>query len=360
MQDGKQNEDLIKTPVQKLVGGLTEKYVRDIVKQSAQRTLQKKGEQLSREMDSAWKAASRDSRDQFSKDLEDKISRALDSTTDALDLEKRIDSIMDEQLNPARLDSPRLEPSPKLQEIETPSSKKTLQGYLTKIFIALLLISAGIYFVLPVVFPAELQVSTTSLDFGTMGERVPSPLTFAISNLGKGTLSWKVNSDNAWIALDPASGTNNGLVTVSIRGPLQAGTLRGVIDVRADNRQSRSIEVNLRVSSLPEISIDPSILAFIKRDGQMQGSDSQTLRIKNSGELPLEWKAAADMPWITLINSEGINDGEIQVGINGEQDPGTYMGNISIKSNDRNIVVPVTLEVMEPEIRGVVVMPRGQ
>jgi hypothetical protein len=114
------------------------------------------------------------------------------------------------------------------------------------------------------------------------------------------------------------------------------------------------------VSSPPEISIDPSILAFIKRDGQMQGAESQTLTIRNSGELPLEWKATADIPWITLINSEGIDDGDIQVGINGEQDPGTYMGNISIKSNDRKIVVPVTLEVMEPEIRGVVVMPRGQ
>ncbi|HPS91355.1 MAG TPA: hypothetical protein PKV33_04290 [Methanothrix sp.] len=347
MQDSEQNEGLIKTPVQKLVGDLTEKYIRETVKRSAQRILQKNGDQFSREMDSAWKAASEKGRDQFSKDLQDKISRALDSSIDAIDLQKRIDAIIDEQLDPELLDPARVEPL-KPGEIETPSSKKTLNGYLIKIFIAILLISAGIYFALPVVFPAELRVNTTSIDFGTMEERVPSPLTFAISNLGRGSLSWNVYSDDPWIGLEPASGTNNGLVKVSIRGPPQAGTFKGVINVRADNHQSRRIEVNLRVLSPSKISIDPQILTFRKKLGDRPSPASQTLRITNSGELTLNWNAEANEPWITLSNSEGINDGEIQVGITGSQRLGTHRGEIAVISDDKRIVIPVILEVFEP------------
>ncbi|OPY52198.1 MAG: hypothetical protein A4E49_01959 [Methanosaeta sp. PtaU1.Bin112] len=349
MQDSEQSDSLIKTPVQKLVGDLTEKYVRETVKQSAQKILQKKGQQFSREMDCAWKDASEKDKEQFSKDLEDRISREiLNSSTDAIDLQKRIDSVIDEQINPAKLGPVRLEPSRKSREIETTSSKKTLKGYLIKIFIALLLISAGIYFALPVIFPAELSVSTTKLDFGIMEQRVPSPLTFSINNQGRGTLTWNVYSDDPWIGLEPASGTNDGLVTVSIRGKPQAGALKGVINVQADSHQSRRIEVSLRVLSAPGISIHPPILTFIKRLGERQRPASQTLRIINSGEQTLEWNAAADRSWITMSNYEGINDGEVQVGINGDQRPGTYHGTIAIISNDKNIDVPVTLEVIEP------------
>ena len=66
------------------------------------------------------------------------------------------------------------------------------------------------------------------------------------------------------------------------------------------------------------------------------------------GERTLYWNAEADGSWIALDNYAGTNDGVIQVGIRGVQVPGTYHGTISIKSNDRNIDVPVTLEVIAP------------
>jgi hypothetical protein len=342
MQENGEKDNLIKIPVQELVGNLTEKYVRETVKEVARKALQKKGDELSRKLDLAWKGASEKDRERIISELEDKISREiLDCSNDAIDLQRRIENIMEEELDPARLD-------PSQKSGKTPSCKRPLQGYLIKSFLALLLISAGIYFALPIIFPAEISVSTTNLDFGIMEERLPSPLTFAISNLGRGTLSWSVYSDDPWINLNPLSGTNNGLVKVSIRGTPAPGILKGFIYVRSENQQTQQIQVNLQVKSAPRISIDPIILAFTKRIGERQIPASQTLKITNSGELPLNWNAAADGSWITLDKLEGTNDGEIQVGISGNQDPGTYPGTIIIKSNDKKIEVPVTLEVIVP------------
>jgi hypothetical protein len=342
MQNKDENDNLIKIPVQKLVGDLTEKYVRETIKEVARKTLQKKGDEFSKKLDLAWKGASEKDRERIISELEDKISREiLDCSTDSIDLQRRIESIMEEELDPARLDSSQ-------NAGKMPSCKGPLQGHLIKSFLALLLISAGIYFALPIVFPAELSVSTTILDFGIMDESLPSPLTFAISNLGRGTLSWNVHSEEPWIGLDPTSGTNNGQVKVSIRGTPPVGNLKGFIYVRSGNQQSEQIQVNLQVKSAPGISIDPRILTFTKRTGERQRPASQTLRITNSGERALYWNAVADGSWIALNNYEGTNDGEIQVGIAGNQDPGTYHGTITIKSNDKNIEVPVNLEVIAP------------
>ena len=241
MQDNGERDNLIKIPVQKLVGDLTEKYVREMVKEVARKSLQKKGDELSKNLDLAWKGASEKDRERIISELEDKISREiLDCSTDALDLQRRIECIMEEELDPARLDLSQ-------KAGKTPSCKRLLQGYLIKSFLALLVISAGLYFALPIVFPAELSVSTTNLDFGIMEESLPSPLTFAISNLGRETLSWSVHSDEPWIDLNPSSGTNNGLVKVSIRGTPTPGNLKGSIYVRSGNQQSQRIQVNLQV-----------------------------------------------------------------------------------------------------------------
>lgn len=60
-----------------------------------------------------------------------------------------------------------------------------------------------------------LQLSPTSLVFSpSTTERV-----FNISNVGFGTLTWSVAAANTWIGVDPASGTGNGPVTVTIDAP---------------------------------------------------------------------------------------------------------------------------------------------
>jgi hypothetical protein len=342
MQDSGENDNLIKTPVQKLVRDLTEKYVRETVKEAARQLLQKRGDEHAEMLDFARKDGAEKGKEQLIKEFEDKISRVInDCSTDATDLQREIESIMEKELYLVPLDIAQ-------KSSKMPSGERPRQGYLIKSFLALLLISAGVYFALDFIFPAQLSVSTTNLDFGIMDESLPSPLTFAISNLGRGTLSWSVHSDDPWIGLSPSSGTNNGLVTVSIQGPLEPGMLTGTIYVRSGNQQSQKIQVNLQVKSAPGISIYPGILTFTKRTGERQIPASQTLGITNSGESTLYWNAEADSSWISQHHLEGTDDGNIQVGITGNQDPGIYHGTITIKSNDKNIEVPVTLEVIAP------------
>jgi hypothetical protein len=60
--------------------------------------------------------------------------------------------------------------------------------------------------------------------------------TFLINNSGTGTLNWTITHDAGWLSVNPASGTDSGVVTVSINPTgLTVGTYTGTITISDPN-----------------------------------------------------------------------------------------------------------------------------
>jgi len=104
----------------------------------------------------------------------------------------------------------------------------------------------------PVTQPA-IGTSSTSLSFtATQGGTNPATQTLNISNTGSGTLSWTATDNVPWMTLSRTSGTNNGVVIVSvITGVTGPGTHTGMITLSATGASSVSVPVTFTVTTAP-------------------------------------------------------------------------------------------------------------
>lgn len=105
----------------------------------------------------------------------------------------------------------------------------------------------------PPATPPAIGASPTSLFFtATQGGTNPATQTLSISNTGSGTLSWTTTDNVPWMTLSRASGTNNGVVIVSvITGATAPGTYNGIITLSASGAPSVSVPVTFTVLTAP-------------------------------------------------------------------------------------------------------------
>lgn len=99
-----------------------------------------------------------------------------------------------------------------------------------------------------------ISVSKGSLDFGKFIDNQ----SFEIANIGNGTMTWAVSTNQDWIALSPLNGTNAGTVNVTVsRDGLDFGNYSGQIDISSDGGNA-SVEV-LMENAAPN---DPPVASF--------------------------------------------------------------------------------------------------
>jgi hypothetical protein len=97
---------------------------------------------------------------------------------------------------------------------------------------------------------AEIDLSRSHLDFGSVSGIATDPQTFLIENSGTGTMEWSVSTDQAWLTASPKSGTGSGVVSVSVNGStLSRGTYTGVVTVSSANATNspRTVSVTFNV-----------------------------------------------------------------------------------------------------------------
>jgi hypothetical protein len=96
-------------------------------------------------------------------------------------------------------------------------------------------------------------LNRTKLYFGGLGTGIHTGgQEIWIHNSGGGTLNWQVNDNAAWLTCSPASGTNSGIITVSISpGGLAAGTYTGTISITGANASNspQTVSVTLTIKS---------------------------------------------------------------------------------------------------------------
>lgn len=170
-----------------------------------------------------------------------------------------------------------------------------------------------------------------------IGGSLPATQNFTISNSGTGTLKWTVADGADWIGCSPASGTNTGVITVSVDPEgLAAGTYTGTITISSTNASNspQTVNVTLTVTTPPVdppvISLNPTELHFgAVSSGPVTGP--QEIKIENTGVATLNWSAASDSSWLSCTPTSGTDSGIISVSV----DPsglaaGSFTGTISI------------------------------
>ncbi|WP_440955740.1 BACON domain-containing protein [Methanosarcina sp. Mfa9] len=176
---------------------------------------------------------------------------------------------------------------------------------------------------------------------------------FYISNDGEGILEWEVRTDEAWITLDPESGTNSETVTVTMdTDSLNPGEeYEGNITIESNGGYEEGTIYLVLSGEEPILAVDPDPIYFNFElvEGE---SDSEEFYISNEGEGILEWEVHADEAWITLDPESGTNSETVTVTVDaGDLSLGEeHEGNITIESNggEKEGTIYLVLQGEEP------------
>jgi len=206
--------------------------------------------------------------------------------------------------------------------------------------------------VAPAPVPPAISTSPTGFSFTVQrGDGNPAAQTLNISNTGGGTLTWTASDNAAWLTLSPASGINNGAMSVSAAtGSLAVGTYSGMITLSAPGARSTSVPVTFTVTEAPvppRIGASLTTLSFTAQEGGSNPA-AQTLSLSNTGGGTLTWTASDNAPWLTLSQTSGTGNGTITVtAATGSLAAGTYNAMIALGSTGATTIqIPVTFTVV--------------
>ena len=99
--------------------------------------------------------------------------------------------------------------------------------------------------------PARISLNRTKLNFGATTPGFSSDSqTFSVDNSGNGTMDWTISDNTSWLSCSPLSGTNAGVITVSVNvSGLAAGEYNGTVTVSSANASNspQNVTVTLLV-----------------------------------------------------------------------------------------------------------------
>lgn len=102
-----------------------------------------------------------------------------------------------------------------------------------------------------------LGINRDALNFGCVTGQSTGTQTFAVEVTGNGTYNWTTSSDQSWLRCSPATGTNNGVVSVDIDAEhLPVGTYNGLISVTCPSASNspQTVSVTLKVYNANQVS----------------------------------------------------------------------------------------------------------
>ena len=142
---------------------------------------------------------------------------------------------------------------------------------------------------------ATLSVSPTSL---TVGSAAGSTGTFNITS----NLSWTVSSNQTWLSVSPASGSNNGTVTVTAQA--NTGSARtATVTVSAPGATSQTVTVTQNAAGVT-LSVSPTSLSVAAAAGS-----TGTFNITSN----TSWTVSSNQTWLTASPTSGSNNAAVTV-----------------------------------------------
>ncbi len=133
--------------------------------------------------------------------------------------------------------------------------------------------------------------------------------TFAVANLGGGSLVFQASENNAWMEiLKSGVGTNRGTLTVSFQQNPGSTSRTGTVTVTAAGAAGSPVHLKVIQSGKPILSVVPEI----RRAGYGEGS--VTFAVTNAGGGTMTYAAAETEEWLVLTGpTSGGNSGTLRV-----------------------------------------------
>lgn len=151
--------------------------------------------------------------------------------------------------------------------------------------------------------PAHLDISSTTLDFGTDYEGANTIKQLLLSNSSlSGSITWSASSNQPWLLVTPSSGMFNQSQTIDVAvqrfGNFTPGTIyKGTLTFYSNVGSPIPIKVTMSVKPVPSntavLAPTPAVLSFTTVDGS-PAPQAQTLVINNPGSQPLNWSLTAN------------------------------------------------------------------
>jgi hypothetical protein len=166
-----------------------------------------------------------------------------------------------------------------------------------------------------------LQASPATLAFGSAAGNQTLTVT--------ANVAWTATDDAAWLTLTPASGTNNGAITVAATA--NSGAARSGTITLTGGGLSRTVGVT-QAGTAASLTASPSSLAFAST------AASQTLTITAN----VAWTTTDDQTWITVSPASGSNNGTATVTVTQNTGSTTRNGTVTVTGGGITASVPVS------------------
>ncbi len=111
----------------------------------------------------------------------------------------------------------------------------------------------------PVLSPASLEISHPPLDFNVQRNQPVPPETIVVSNGGQLPLNWSATilHGASWLSINPASGTNDGSITVSVATDLNPMTYADTIVIEAPGALNSPAKIPVRLNITTDVGDEP-------------------------------------------------------------------------------------------------------
>jgi endo-1,4-beta-mannosidase len=112
-------------------------------------------------------------------------------------------------------------------------------------------------------------------------------------------VSWTASSNQTWLTLSPASGSNNG--TIAASASANTGTARTATVTITGGGMSRTVSVTQASPSTANLTVSPTTLTYAS------AAASQNITVTSN----VSWTASSDQTWLTVSPTSGSNNGAV-------------------------------------------------
>jgi hypothetical protein len=170
-----------------------------------------------------------------------------------------------------------------------------------------------------------LTVSPTMLDFTASGETK----TIAVTS----NVSWTAGKDTSWITVSPASGSNNGTISVAVEANTETNSRTGTVTVTGGGiTRTVSITQAAYVPPTNTLTVSPATLDFTA------SGETKSVTVTSN----VNWAASKDAAWITVSPASGSNNGTVSVTAEANTEISSRTGTVTISGGGLTHTIAVT------------------
>lgn len=168
----------------------------------------------------------------------------------------------------------------------------------------------------------SLSVNTDRLSFSAAASQQTADVT--------ANVHWTANSDQPWCTVSPASGNNNGTLTIAVLANTSVDTRTATITINGEGIESKTISVT-QAGAAPTLTVNPGSHNMAATGGEC------TFNVESN----TTWNVSKNDNWITLRSNSGSNNGAFTVAVaeNATTDSRTATITVTAGGLTRNVTV---------------------